>query len=81
MVSLRHVLVHRAGRIDARALEDAPSLEYEVGALVRITRVDYQRYSAAVRTYGEEVVWRLSRGLGVDPFDLGKWRNNYLLGT
>jgi hypothetical protein len=81
LVELRHVLVHRAGRIDERAIADAPSLAQEVGDLVRIGRDDYRRYTAAVRTYGNEVVYRLMRGVGYDPPDLSRWRENYLIGT
>lgn len=81
LVSLRHVLVHRAGRIDERAVADAPSLPQEVGDLIRIGREDYRRYSAAVRTYGNEVVYRLMRGVGYESQDLSRWRENYLVGT
>ena len=50
--SLRDVPVHRAGRIDARALRKAPSLtaRYEEGELIRLNRDDwrmYQRHFAA----------------------------------
>jgi hypothetical protein len=55
-VALRHVLAHRAGRVDARALAQAPSLRYADGDLVRVTHADYLVYSAALWTYGEEVV-------------------------
>lgn len=81
LVSLRHVLVHRAGRIDAQALTDAPSLTQGVGNLVRINRTDYRRYAAAVRTYGNEVVYRLMRGVGYEQPDLSRWHENYLIGT
>lgn len=73
LVSLRHVLVHRAGRIDERALRDAPTLEQDIGDLVRINRSDYRQYAAAVRTYGDEVVYRVLRGVGYEPPNLSAW--------
>lgn len=80
VVALRHVLLHRGGRVDARALRDASTLRYQDGELVRISRPDYRIYSAAVRAYGNEVS---ARPLGPDhtPFDLTSWRDNYDLST
>jgi uncharacterized surface protein with fasciclin (FAS1) repeats len=80
MVTLRHVLVHRAGRVDRRALAAAPSLRQSEGELVRLTRADYRRYSAALWTYGQEVIHRLMRDLA-DPVDLVRWRENYTIGA
>jgi hypothetical protein len=80
IVALRHVLVHKAGRVDKRALEDAPSLGQKDGELVRLKRTEYIRYSAALWTYGEEVIFRLMRDLGT-PVDLAGWRQNYTLGS
>jgi hypothetical protein len=79
IVALRHVIVHRAGRVGERALIDAPSLPQADGELVRLKRSDYRRYSAALWTYGEEVIRRLMRDLA-KPVDLDDWRNNYTLG-
>jgi hypothetical protein len=56
--SLRDVWVHRAGRVDQQALEKAPTLKYKAGQLVRITRLEYRRYAAAVRCYAEEITFR-----------------------
>ena len=56
--ALRDVLVHRAGRVDERALRHAPDLPYEAGQLVRLSRQDYRRYSAAVRCYAQEICYR-----------------------
>lgn len=56
--ALRDVLVHRAGRVDATALEQAPSLRYDVGQFVRISRADYRAYSAAIRCYAHEIAFR-----------------------
>ncbi len=50
--AVRDVLVHRAGRVDTRALDQAPSLPYQDGELVRISGDDYrptQQQSAAMR--------------------------------
>jgi hypothetical protein len=80
MVSLRHVLVHRGGRVDQRALKATPSLRQANGELVRLTRTDYRLYSAALYTYGEEIIYRLMRDLG-KPVDLNGWRQNYTLGS
>jgi hypothetical protein len=56
--ALRDVLVHRAGRLDEKALEQAPTLRYRVGQLVRVSRNDYRTYSAAIRCYAHEVNYR-----------------------
>lgn len=80
IVALCHVIVHRAGRVGDRALEDAPSLPQADGELVRLKHSDYRRYSAALWTYGEEVIRRLMQDLA-KPVDLDNWRNNYTLGT
>ena len=79
--ALRDVLVHRAGRIDERALRKWPRLTrlgLEVGDFVRIDRRQYRRYAAAVRCYGSEVVRRLVGGSvpGVDV-DLENWEERY----
>lgn len=76
--ALRDVIVHRSSRIDARALEKAPTLEtrYAVGDFVRITRNDYRLYSAALRSFAYEVITRarLRGGLPID-FDIEDWRD------
>ena len=80
VVALRHVLAHRAGRIDTRALNQAPSLRYVDGDLVRVSRDDYRRYSAALWTYGEEIIRRLLGGLAPDgTAPLAEWRHNYTI--
>ena len=33
-----------------------------------------------IRSYGNEVVYRIARGLGAELFDLTRWRDNYALG-
>lgn len=77
--ALRNVLVHRAGRVDKQALEQAPSLRYQEGDLVRVSRDDYRTYTAAVRCYGAEVVFRSMRSWpevsdGEDGPNLSDWR-------
>jgi hypothetical protein len=78
IVELRHVLTHRAGRVDNRALANAPSLRFAEGELMRITRAEYRRYSAALWTYGEEIIHRLLRDLAPPP-SLENWRQNRTL--
>lgn len=81
---LRDVLVHRAGRIDPRALEQAPSLasRYAEGSFVRLGRADYRRYSAAIRCYGAEISRRAMLGVydGTEhEVDLTEWQGWYRL--
>ncbi len=59
--ALRNVLMHRGGRVDLKALGQAPTLPYSEGQLVRLTRDDYRRYSAAVRCYASEITFRPMR--------------------
>ena len=75
VVALRHVLAHRAGRVAPRAQKPAPTLRSADGDLVRITRAEYRRYSAALWTYGEEVTHRLTADLAPAPA-LDGWRQN-----
>jgi hypothetical protein len=58
---LRDVLIHRAARVDAKALKQAPSLRYRDGELVRISHEEYRTYSAAVRCYADEIRFRVLR--------------------
>lgn len=86
--AIRDALIHRAARLDERALNQAPSLgeRYEDGGLVRLSDEDYRTYSAAIRCYGAEVVHRLYgkwKDLA-DPEnapDLEHWRQYHLAGT
>ncbi len=81
VVALRHVIAHRASRVDARALRSAPTLRWTAGELVRLNRVDYRRYVAALRTYGDEVIRRvLGPPRDFDP-PITEWRSNVLLNT
>jgi hypothetical protein len=73
IIQLRHAIVHRAARVDAKALKNAPSLPYADGDLVRIDRAGYKRYSAALWTYGEEILHRM----GFGPSALDHWAKNY----
>ncbi len=85
--AIRDVLIHRASRIDTKALEQAPSLaaRYEEGQLVRLTREDYRRYTAAIRCYGQDVAMRPMRSwpnvTDDDLPDLAAWRDWYVLGA
>jgi hypothetical protein len=84
--ALRDVLVHRAGRVDARALEQAPSLIYGDGELVRISDFDYRTYSAAIRCYAQEIVFRSLRHWPEASDEehgpnLAEWRDYYRVGA
>lgn len=85
MGALRDVLVHRSARIDAKALVDAPSLRWAEGELVRLSDDDYRKYSAAVRCYSEEIVFRSIRAwpevTDKDGPNLANWKNYYRLGA
>lgn len=77
--ALRDVLIHRGGRVDARALKQAPSLTYGDGEMVRMSNADFHTYSAAVRCYAAEVQFRLIRGWiemsDDDAPDLARWQD------
>jgi hypothetical protein len=82
--ALRNVIVHRAGRIDEKALAECERLKthlhMSVGQFVRITRVQYRRYSAAIRAYGMDVTRRvLARGGMEFPVDLDHWERYVLV--
>lgn len=77
--SLRNVLVHRAGRIDKKALQDAPTLRFKEGQLVRLTQDDFRRYDAAVRTFGELAIGR-AFGPHAPTIDLDRWQENHPVG-
>jgi hypothetical protein len=80
--ALRNVLVHRAARIDAGALKQAPTLatRYADGDLVRMTSDDYRTYSAAVWAYGMEIQRRMVGPPEFD-FELRDWRDQRTLGV
>ena len=84
--AIRDVIVHRASRIDAKALAQASSLaeRYREGDFVRLNGDDYRRYSAAIRCYGQDVAIRPMRSWpGFDEAtmpDLTRWRDYYVLG-
>jgi hypothetical protein len=75
IIQLRHAIVHRAARVDAKALKNAPSLPYAEGDLIRIDRAGYKRYSAALWSYGEEILHRM----GFGPSALDHWAMNYTI--
>ncbi len=85
--AIRDVLQHRASRIDAKALSQAPSLarRYSEGDLVRIARHDFRTYSAAVRCYGQDVSMRPMRAWPVFKKetlpDFSRWRGYHVLGV
>lgn len=82
--AVRDVLVHRAGRVDAKALELAPSLRYEEGQFVRLSRADFRIYSAAIRCYASEIGFRGIRAWPEvtderDGPDLANWRDYVMI--
>jgi hypothetical protein len=84
--ALRDILVHRAGRVDARAVDKSPRLVSQlglgVGQFVRIDRRMYRLYSAALRCYGAEVLRRTLMRAGVEmQVNLEGWRDYYYLGA
>lgn len=84
--ALRDVLMHRAGRVDLRAMREAPTLRYRRGQLVRVSRDDYRRYSSAIRCYGHEIAFRGIRSWPEvsderDSPNLEHWDQYYLVGT
>lgn len=84
--AIRDVLIHRAARLDEKAKEQAPTLAYEVGDLIRLSDEDHRIYSAAIRCYGWEVVYRSYRHWPEvsdveDAPDLENWRGYYIAGA
>jgi hypothetical protein len=85
--AIRDVLTHRHGRVDAKALEQAPSLarRYNDGDFIRLTRSDYRTYSAAIRCYGQDVAMRPMRTWPEfkeeNMPNLAGWRNYYIAGV
>lgn len=45
---------------------------------MRITRAEYRCYSAALWTYGEEIIYRLMKALAPAPTP-EDWKRNYTL--
>jgi hypothetical protein len=83
--ALRDVLVHRAGRVDSHAREQAPSLRYREGEFVRVTAAEYRMYSAAIACYAHEIWFRMIRGWpevdDSDGPDLANWRGYCRMGA
>jgi len=81
--ALRDVLVHSGARVDAQAINKAPTLPargYPMGCFVRIGRQDYRTYSAALFTFAEEVLDRMLLQVGQErPNRLSDWRHNATL--
>lgn len=84
--ALRDALVHRAGRVDARALQQAPALPYEDDDLVRVSDDDYRTCSATIRCYAMEISFRSIRRWpkvsdAQDGPDLAGWRGYCRIGA
>lgn len=69
LIHARHVIAHRAGRVDDRARAAIPRVDE--GQLMRIGRDDVRRYDAAVRAYASEILSRL--GVAESP-NLHEWQ-------
>jgi hypothetical protein len=85
--AIRNVLTHRHGRMDTKALQQAPSLSgrHGEGDFVRLRRHDYRTYSAAIQCYGQDVAMRPMRSwpevTDAQLPDLKGWRGYYRLGA
>lgn len=84
--ALRDVLTHRAGRVDAKALQQAPTLRYAEGEFVRVSAAEYRTYSAAIRCYSAEIWFRSIRSWPETNDDehgprLDRWREYYVIGA
>lgn len=78
--AVRDVVVHRASRLDSRAMRDAPSLaatlSIDSGDLVRINRQTFGVLASAIIAYGESVVSRVFARIGIVAVrDLSNWRD------
>jgi len=78
--------MHGAGRVDLRAMRQAPTLPYRRGELVRVSRDDYRRYSSAIRCYASEIPFRGIRSWPEvtdeqDGPDLRRWKQYHLIGA
>lgn len=58
LLSVRNVLVHRNGRVDARFLENCPWLGHRLGDNLRITAAMSERYRPATIYYLIEILIR-----------------------
>lgn len=76
--TIRNVVAHRGGWVDARSLRECPDFPFPEGALLRLTTPQYRQYVAAVRSYAHDVGSRLGFP---DVIDLTEWRENYVLGV
>jgi hypothetical protein len=74
---LRDVLVHRGGRVDAKAAADCATLGFSVGEFVRLDDRRTRELAAALIAYGTDVARRsLARvGLRGPDIDLTRWRH------
>lgn len=85
--AIRDVLTHRHGRMDPKALGQAPSLaqRYKDGDFIRLNSDDYRTYSAAIRCYGQDVAMRPMHSWpevgNADLPDLSQWRTYRMIGA
>lgn len=74
LIHSRHVIAHRASRVDRHAHAGIPGVRE--GELIRITQRDVRRYDAAVRAYVNEIMFRM--GIGAPP-ELEHWQRSHHL--
>jgi hypothetical protein len=55
---VRNVIAHRGGVVDRRLLKACPWLHFQLGDSIKITALDYGRYSAAIGSYVQAVAHR-----------------------
>lgn len=74
---LRNVLVHRAGRIDEKALVECPTLRFSEGEYVRLQAAETLEIAAALIAYGSDVAYRILTRPDVGRLgDLDSWRDH-----
>jgi hypothetical protein len=63
MQQVRNVVAHRSGLADKKLLDTCPWLgdKYQIGDPVQVTFEDFDRYSAAIKSYIRTVIDRFSR--------------------
>ena len=76
--TIRNIVAHRGGWVDARSLRGCPQFPFPDGTLLRLRTHHYRRYVAAIRSYAGDVMSRLGFRA---PMDLEEWRDNYTLGV
>lgn len=69
MQQVRNAVVHRGSIADRRLTEACPWLGLELGALIRVTHQDYERYFRSVHDYVLSLINRVRAHFGIPPFE------------